>query len=168
MPRFSRLNSRAALGLPRTARHGHVIHDGQVEFGIYPVRRLPGRDEIGVLKDDTVGGQGRRHSPYRGLAQRKEHPPARSVPIRRPDHQLRHQAVVERADRVAGGVAGVDPYPGPHRGNERGQSARRRAELAASRIFGVDADLDGVPRGRDVALAEGQRLAAGNAQLPFH
>ena len=46
------------------------------------------------------------------------------------------------------------------------QRSRRRQE-ALRRVLGVDAGLEGVSDQRDLVLGERQRLAGGDAELPF-
>ena len=82
------------------------------------------------------------------------------------DQLGQHGIVVDR-NGIAGRKAGIDADAVRciRRAEQRETSDGRRE--VTRRIFGVDTRLDGVPGDADRVLRGGQRLAGGNAQLPF-
>ncbi|MNM87516.1 hypothetical protein D3C81_996990 [compost metagenome] len=110
--------------------------------------------------------------------QRLAHPRQRLVAVLAPDDQLGDHRVVVRADGVALAHAGIDADAGRamgviaahelHRG-WRAQEAQRaggRQELLVG-VLGVDARFQRVAVDAQLLLRERQRLAGGDAQLPF-
>ena len=81
---------------------------------------------------------------------------------------FRNHRVVVDADRVAVGDAGVDA-PVLARGRMReAPDAPDRGQETATRVFAVDARLDGVTLQADRGLLEWQAFARSNTQLPFN
>ena len=86
--------------------------------------------------------------------------------------QLGHHRVVKRADGVALAHAVVDA----HRASFKTAGLRLAVDLKRAGggqevvvgVLGADARLDGVTLDAQLVLAQGQRLAAGHAQLPLH
>src|SRR6476661_1290247 len=68
------------------------------------------------------------------------------------------------ADLVAFGYAGVDADTRPGRPAQAFDPSGGRQEAGLS-VLRVQADLDGVPLDRDVALLDAERLAGGDPQL---
>ena len=91
-------------------------------------------------------------------------------PGRRMDDELGDHRVVEGGHAVAGGDAGIDPdsrqtllAPEAHRQDPPG-----RGQEIVLGVLGVDAGLDRRAVAGDVILSQRQRLARGDAELPFH
>ncbi len=102
-----------------------------------------------------------------GALERGGEPACGRVAGRRPGHHLGQHRVVVGADLVAGHEPGVEPDPGARERAERdvvrhleaGEPAALRLPVA-SRVLGVEPDLDGVPgrlRGRRHAAALGHQ-----------
>ncbi len=85
------------------------------------------------------------------------------------DDQLGDHRIVERRDAVVGLDAGVDPDAGQALLALEFQDADTpgRRQKAVLRILGVEARLDRRALAADLALLERQRLAGGDAELPF-
>ena len=125
-------------------------------------------DEIRVLQDGDVGGDGGRHPFDVRFPERPHHAVPGFFPVPAPDDHLGDQVVVELADGVALFVTGIGAHPEAVRTAE-GRDGPGRGEKAAARgILGVDAHLDGVAVEVHFVLGEPQRLASGDAQLEGH
>ena len=81
--------------------------------------------------------------------------------------ELGQHGVVEHVDLAADVDAAVHPHARAARREVAGDHAGGGDE-AAGRLLGADARLDGPAVETDGPLVKGQRLAAGDAQLPFH
>ncbi len=115
---------------------------------------------------DGVGEkrQRRRRPEDHIVAQRGCEPRARLLAILAAGDHLGEQGVVVRPDLAAGGDPAVDPDA------VRLPGQQHRAEVGAETLVGAlggDARLDGVAAAGDLVLGQRQRLAAGDAQLPF-
>ena len=83
------------------------------------------------------------------------------------DNQLAEQAIVERRNDITLVEHRVEAHALAFRRRERGHLAWPRHEVLR-RVFGIDPHFDSMAADRDVGLAEGQRLAARNAQHGLH
>ncbi len=101
------------------------------------------------------------------FAQRLGQAAERLRAIRPVDDQLRQQRVVIGRDGIAGPKAGIDADVVSGRLAPQPDRSRRRQETLVG-VLGIDARLDGVAMHRDLVLAQRQRLAHGDAQLPLH
>ena len=91
-------------------------------------------------------------------------PADRTGPIRRVDDQLGNHRIVMVADDRACLDPGIEPHAGGR--SPKADLARFGAEILG-RVFGGDADFNGVPVKLHIALRQRQRLAPRDAQLPF-
>src|SRR5581483_1712122 len=132
----------------------------------------PARVEL-RLRDRRIGSQ-RQMQGLRGLdaadlqlAERAGQARDRRFPALVPDDQLAEQRVIERRDRAAGIEQRIEPYAvaagDPQRIDRTGSGHE-----VLRRVFGVDADLDGMAADRDLALLQAQLLAAGDLQHLAH
>ena len=90
----------------------------------------------------------------RDLLERPDHAGDGGGAVLAPHDELADEVVVVLADLVAGLVAAVPADAEALRGDQLGDRAGGGEELAAGRVLGVDAHLDGVAAEVDVVLGE--------------
>ena len=91
---------------------------------------------------------------------------ARAVQV--PGDELGDHRVVEDGHRVAFHHARVQAHVRGRFGQAQGVEPARAGQEVLRRVLGVQAHFNGVAVAAHLVLAQGQRLACGDAQLPFH
>ena len=165
--RTSGSGSSSSVG--RTRRWGRSSESREVELLLDPLGGVGDVDEVVVAQDREIGGDGRRHPFHGELVEGTDRAGDRGRAVAPPHDQLADEVVVVLADLVTVVIAGVEAHAEPVRRGELGDPTRRREELPAGGILGVDADLDGVAPllGAHLLLAHRQRLARGDPDLPL-
>ena len=102
-----------------------------------------------------------------GLFQPAVEPVDRDIARRRPGDHLGQHGVVVRRDRIALAIAGVDAQAAGLGRQSPGRDLADRGHEIPGRVLRIDARLDGVAVELDLILLQRQRLAEGDAQLPF-
>ena len=143
--------------------------DRVVELGLDPAgvdaeRARRGR-EGRVVEHHAVEGHDGRHAVDDQLGQRAPGPLQGLLAVDAGDDDLGDQRVEAARHGHARAVALVDPDARAERRDPARQRARRGQE-AAARVLGVDPELDRVPAGDRVAVAE--LLAVGDAEHLAH
>ena len=123
--------------------------------------------KAGMARDCVQKGAVGRDAGDLGIRQRRAQPRHRLRPVIAADDQLGDHRVVVRRDLVALHDASVDPDEAVMlRKSQHLQSAGLRQE-PARRVLGIQPHLDGMAVQLDIVLAERQRLAGCDAQLPL-
>ena len=125
-----------------------------------------GLGEGAVADHPAQEGQVGAHAADGGVVEHGQQAQARFLAVLAPGDQLAEHRVVERRHRVALGDAAVHPAPRPGgRFAVQVEGAGGGQEVVV-RVLGVQAHLDGVAAQRHLFLADRQRLAPGDTDLP--
>ena len=120
--------------------------------------------ELRVAQDFLVVGRGGLHALHAHVVEGSQAAIQGFFPGQRPDDQLQAHRVVVRRNAVAGVDRRVGAYAGAAGGVVAGDLAEAGQEVVL-RVFGIDAELQGIATVDDVALLYRQRQAAGDADL---